>query len=189
MDQGIRIRPRHDPDGTLVGFTMSGRHPDSTAEWTAALIAMLHQIATEPALPASTVFHACETLRTPQQPDNGIAQINTLGTVPAELDACRNALQSPDCPTPLALLVLHPPGLVPLPELEEPGSRPTASGALLLPGIPDVGLDHRAAWAAVDTAGSIQRLAFSTHASLNETVDVAVLGALIDPFPRPNPAF
>lgn len=53
-----------------------------------------------------------------------------------------------------------------------PGS---AAGCLLLPGIPEVGLDHRAAWAAVREDGLVSRFTFTSHASPELDADVAHL--------------
>lgn len=65
------------------------------------------------------------------------------------------------------------------PDLEEPDSLPVAGGALLLPGVPELGLDHRAAWAAVSVDGEIANMNYTSHAKLTEHQDIAVLSALL----------
>ena len=78
-----------------------------------------------------------------------------------------------------ALLILHPAGIQATPDLEEPDGLPVAVGALLLPGMPQLGLDHRAAWAAVSIDGEIANMNYTSHAKLTEHQDIAVLSVLL----------
>jgi len=170
---GIRLIPQRE-NGQLHGFALAGRYPDTTSEWMMTLVSMLHQVATNAHLPRSTLYHTLEIEQPHTAVEDVIAMVEPLAEIGKPVEDYQPVL------LPLALLVLHPVGAVPTPELEEPGAHPVASGALLLPGMPDLGLDHRAAWAAVDTTGSVQRMSFTTHATLTETIDLAVLATLID---------
>ena len=174
MSESIRLRPL-EKDGMLSGFNLLGRYPQTTSEWMMTLVSILHRVATSSTLPHSTLFAVNEQHEMQEQV---VADISELATLGADLQTCRRALLNASG-SPLALLVLHPAGATPEPDLEEPGAHPHATGALLLPGLPTLGLDHRAAWAAVDTTGSVQRMQFTTHAHLNETLDLAVLATLI----------
>uniref|UniRef100_UPI0038B4860A peptidase n=1 Tax=Prescottella defluvii TaxID=1323361 RepID=UPI0038B4860A len=55
-------------------------------------------------------------------------------------------------PRPPALLVLHPPAET-VPSLPECSG--VASGCVLLPGLPHLGLDHRAAWVEAEADGTV----------------------------------
>ncbi|MGN6090412.1 MAG: hypothetical protein ACTHNT_14095, partial [Actinomycetales bacterium] len=54
-----------------------------------------------------------------------------------------------------------------------------AAGCLLLPGVPQVGLDHRAAWAEVRQDGELAHIGSSAHADVERDPDVAVLATLL----------
>ena len=125
--------------GSLQGFVISGRWPDTTQEW-AQLLALAVRVASMPGLlPTTTVFGVREDV--PEDPQPG-----TVGLVVAEGPVLGDFALTPgrfSDHQPPALIMLHPPSETTpsLPECE--GS---ASGCVLLPGLPYLGLEHRAAW-------------------------------------------
>jgi hypothetical protein len=104
-----------------------------------------------------------------------LVQMTTLGHVadPHSVEPLRAA-------RPLGLAVLHP-----LTRAENDIEAPfetsvgEASGCLLLPGIPEVGLDHRAAWASVREDGLVARLQSTAHADRQADHDVAFLADIL----------
>ena len=53
-----------------------------------------------------------------------------------------------------------------------------ASGALLLPGVPHLGLDHRASWVEAEPDGTVTRLVSRVGVDPSEDPDIAVLATL-----------
>jgi hypothetical protein len=78
-------------------------------------------------------------------------------------------------PAPPALFVLHPPDELPT---RSPDAVDSAAGAILLPGIPHLGLDHRAAWVEAESDGTINRFVSATDVDPMCDPDLAVLAAL-----------
>jgi hypothetical protein len=78
-------------------------------------------------------------------------------------------------PQPPGLVVLHPPGstLSTVPRYE------VASGCVLLPGLPHLGLDHRAAWVQADRDGTITRLVSADNIDPGTDADTAALAMLM----------
>ncbi|PZQ43312.1 MAG: peptidase, partial [Phenylobacterium zucineum] len=76
---------------------------------------------------------------------------------------------------PAGLAVLHPPSST----VASQPVHPTASGCLFLPGLPHLGLAHRAAWIEADSDGTITRLASSDQVDPMTNADTAVLSTLI----------
>jgi hypothetical protein len=78
-------------------------------------------------------------------------------------------------PQPAALIVLHPP-------METSPSTPeaegAASGCVLLPGVPHLGLDHRAGWVEAEADGTVTRLLSRVSVHLGDDPDIAVLATL-----------
>ncbi len=54
-----------------------------------------------------------------------------------------------------------------------------ASGCVLLPGAPHLGLDHRAAWVEVEPEGTVTRLVSCRSVDPLQDVDTAVLSLLM----------
>ena len=54
-----------------------------------------------------------------------------------------------------------------------------AAGCVLLPGIPHLGLEHRAAWVEADRRGNIARMVSRAGIDPNEDADTAVLALLL----------
>ena len=99
-------------------------------------------------------------------PGGDIALIDPLAVDPAPL---ARLLAGP------GLAVLHPPSstVASLPEYE------TASGCLLLPGLPHLGLAHRAAWNEADSHGTVTRLAAVDGIDPEDDADTAALSLLL----------
>lgn len=158
--------------GALRGFLISGRWPDSTKEW-AQLLVLAVRVASLPGLlPTSTVFGTREEL--PEDPEPG-----TVGLVIAEGPVLGEQALQPGrfaIHTPSALIMLHPPR----------ETRPTlpecvgaASGCVLLPGLPHLGLEHRAAWVETDSDGTVTSLVSRVGVDLISDPDTAVLAMLL----------
>ncbi len=170
-DRIIEASPFHRSDRTLAGFVLSGRWPDTTREW-AQFLALAVRIAAAPGMLESTaVFRAIEDV--PEDPQPG-----AVGLVTNEGRVVGKGAPQPGQfvnPQPPALLVLHPP-------LETSPSTPestgAASGCVLLPGIPHLGLDHRAAWVEAEADGTVTRLVSAIGVDPLSDPDLAVLATL-----------
>lgn len=158
--------------GCLRGFVVSGRWPTSTREWT-QLLAMTVRVASLPGLlPTSTVFGACEELPDDPEPD-------TVGLVVAAGPVLGASAVEPGCfadRQPPALMVLHPPSET-TPSLPENSG--AASGCVLLPGLPHLGLDHRAAWVEAEPDGTITALVSKLDVDPDRDPDTAILAMLL----------
>ena len=55
----------------------------------------------------------------------------------------------------------------------------TASGCLFLPGLPHLGLEHRAAWIEADAEGTVTRLSSKVGVDPMSDADTAALSALL----------
>jgi hypothetical protein len=53
-----------------------------------------------------------------------------------------------------------------------------ASGAILLPGVPHLGLNHRAGWVEADADGTVTKLLSGVDVCPDEDPDLAVLATL-----------
>ena len=122
-------------------------------------------------LPTTTVFRVHEDL--PDEPPP-----HAVGLVLAE--ATVGHLRPPDpgrvgSPPP-GLFVLHPPSETrpSLPEIDE-----VASGCVLLPGIPYLGLTHRAGWVEADRSGTVISMVSRAGIDPNDNADTAVLAMLL----------
>jgi hypothetical protein len=156
----------------LSGFVVSGRWPSSTREW-AQFLALAVRLAAVPGMVATTtVFRAVEDV--PDNPQPGTVGLVTLAGPVLGAGAPRPGQFSTS--TPPALLLLHPP--------EE--SRPStpevvgaASGCVLLPGLPHLGLEHRAAWVEAELDGTVTRLVSQVGVDPAKDPDTAVLAMLL----------
>jgi hypothetical protein len=169
-DRRIEITPMQ-LDGRLAGFLLVGRWPRDTVEWT-RFLALAVQLAAAPGMlpEGSTVFRVVEDV--PAQ-----APTDTIGLVLAEGPLLGDTAVTPGHYTtpPPALAVLHPPGTT----VASVREYTTASGCLFLPGLPHLGLDHRAAWIEADVEGTITRLASRDRVDPLADADTAVLSSLI----------
>jgi len=167
----IGVTPFH-AAGTLRGFVISGRWPDTTKEW-AQLLLLAVRVATMPGLlSTSTVFGVREEL--PDDPAPG-----TVGLVMSEGPIIGESAVAPGhfaLHLPPALFMLHPPSET-KPTLPECVG--AASGCVLLPGIPDLGLEHRAAWVEAESDGTVTSMVSRLGVDPISDPDTAVLAMLL----------
>lgn len=171
MDASIEVSAFAGRDRSLAGFLLSGRWPATTREWTQFLAVAVRFAAMPGLLETTTVFRATDDL--PDDPAPGtIGLVTCAGPV---LGAGAPAPGSLADPQPPALLVLHPPSetLPSTPEMEG-----VASGCVLLPGLPHLGLDHRAGWVEAEADGTVTRLLSQVGVNLGADPDIAVLATL-----------
>ena len=167
----IEVSSFHHRDHSLAGFILSGRWPQTTREWT-QFLAVAVRIAAQPGFLAHTsVFRAVDEL--PDDPEPGtVGLVTCAGPVFGDDAPGPGALATPQ---PTALIVLHPPGETTPSTPEVVGA---ASGALLLPGVPHLGLDHRASWVEAEPDGTVTRLLSRIGVNPAEDPDIAVLATL-----------
>ena len=167
----IEVSPYHRKDRTLAGFVMSGRWPESTREWT-QLLAVAVRVAAQPGfLRTTTVFRATDEL--PEDPHPGtVGLVAWAGPVIGDDAPTPGSLATP---LPPAVFVLHPPSeTVP----STPENDGVASGAILLPGVPHLGLSHRAGWVEADIDGTVTKLLSGVDIDPVDDPDLAVLATL-----------
>lgn len=158
--------------GRLCGFVVSGRWPDTTKEWAQVLVLAVRVASMPGLLLTSTVFGVREEL--PDDPEPG-----TVGLVLAEGPVLGEEAIEPGRfaeRVPPALLMLHPPSET-RPSLPECVG--AASGCVLLPGVPHLGLEHRAAWAEAELDGTVTSLVSRVGMDLISDPDTAVLAMLL----------
>lgn len=168
MSPQIAASPFHWKDRSLAGFILSGRWPDTTREW-AQFLALAVRIAAQPGMLVSTaVFRARDDV--PDDPQPG-----TIGIITNEGGMLGDNGPKPGQfinPQPSALIVLHPPDET---SPSTPESAGAASGCVLLPGIPHLGLEHRAAWVEAESNGTVTRLVSVVGVDPASDPDLAVL--------------
>jgi hypothetical protein len=171
-DPRVEVSPFKSGDHHLSGFIVSGRWPASTREW-AQFLALAVRLAAVPGLlPTTTVFRSVEDV--PEDPQPG-----TVGLVTLAGPVLGNGAPRPgefSAASPSALILLHPPA-------ESRPSTPevvgAASGCVLLPGLPHLGLDHRAAWVEAELDGTVTRLVSQVGVDPLLDPDTAVLAMLL----------
>ena len=166
----IGLTPFHE-GGKLNGILISGRWPASTLEWTQTLVASV-RIACRPGfLSTTTIFGVVEDHPTGAEPD-AVGMMLAVGNVVDDtfLEAGRFLHNPP------ALLMLHPPSHTrpSLPECSE-----VAAGCVLLPGLPELGLEHRAGWAEAEADGTVVTLRNQVGIDPGSDPDTAVLAMLL----------
>ncbi|MCW2810503.1 MAG: hypothetical protein JWP61_961 [Friedmanniella sp.] len=168
--RSIEVSPLQ-ADGALYGFLLSGRWPNDTVEWAKFLVLAVQMAAVPGLLPMSTVFRVREEL--PDRPHPGaiglvVAEGQLLGAHPLRPGQFAGT-------QPPGLVVLHPPAstLASVPEYE------VASGCVFLPGLPHLGLDHRAAWVEADVDGTVTHLVSKTGFDPQGDADTAALAMLL----------
>lgn len=157
-------------DGLLNGILISGRWPDSTLEWTQTLVATV-RIACRPGfLPTTTIFGVVE--EHPDDEQDAIGMMVAVGNVfdDSFVESARFLTNPP------ALMMLHPPSQT-RPSLPERSQ--VASGCVLLPGLPELGLEHRAGWAEAEADGTVVTLRNQVGVDPNDDPDTAVLAMLL----------
>lgn len=157
-------------DGQLNGILISGRWPQSTLEWTQTLVASV-RIACRPGfLPTTTIFGVVE--ERPDDDPDAIGMMVAVGNVFDDtfVEAGRFLTNPP------ALVMLHPPSQTrpSLPECSQ-----VASGCVLLPGLPELGLEHRAGWAEAEADGTVVTLRNQVGLDPHTDPDTAVLAMLL----------
>ncbi|MBI1351913.1 MAG: peptidase [Actinomycetales bacterium] len=168
----VTIAPFMRPDYTLAGFVISGRWPESTREW-AQFLALAVRIAAYPGtVQRTSVFRSLDDLPEDPAPDT-VGLVTLAGPVIGD-DAPRPGELS--TPQPAALFVLHPPAET---TPSTPECAGAASGALLLPGVPHLGLEHRATWVEAEADGTVTRLISRVGIDPAEDPDIAVLATLV----------
>jgi len=167
----IEVSALASTDRSLAGFLLSGRWPETTREWTQVLAIAVRFAAIPGMLATTTVFRAVE--ERPGEPvPSGVGMVTTVGPV---IGAGAPEPGSLAHPQPPALIVLHPPSETSpsMPELHG-----VASGCVLLPGMPHLGLDHRAGWIEAEADGSVTRLLSAVNVEVTSDPDLAVLATL-----------
>ncbi len=158
--------------GELRGFLLGGRWPDSTLEWLRVLMLAVRVAAVPGLLPTTTVFRVREDVP-PDPPVGTVGLVLAEGTFVGEhrLEAGQFA-----DPQPIGLMVLHPPSEThpSMPEVED-----VASGCVLLPGLPWLGLDHRAGWVEATSGGTVTSMVSRSGPDLDSDADTAVLAMLM----------
>ncbi|MFT4128165.1 MAG: peptidase [Gordonia sp. (in: high G+C Gram-positive bacteria)] len=167
----IGLTPVHS-DGALGGILISGRWPASTLEWTQTLVASV-RIACRPGfLPTTTIFGVVEDKPNEIPDEDAIGMMVAVGNVVDDsfLEAGRFLTNPP------ALFMLHPPSRTrpSLPECSQ-----VASGCVLLPGLPELGLEHRAGWAEAEADGTVVNLRNQVGIDPSADPDTAVLAMLL----------
>lgn len=167
----VGMAPFHRRDLTLAGFVLSGRWPRTTREW-AQVLALAVRLAAVPGfVPRTTLFRALEQL--PEDPPPG-----TVGLLACEgpIVGAAGAAHPHYEDQPPALFVLHPPTETRASTLDAVGA---ASGVILLPGLPHLGMGHRAAWVEADADGAVTRLVSADEVDTRLDPDLAVMASFL----------
>jgi hypothetical protein len=173
MDQPpVEVAPFAGSERNLSGFVVSGRWPASTREW-AQFLALAVRLAAVPGLvPTTTVYRSVDDV--PDDPQPGTVGLVTAAGPVLGAGAPRPGEFSGQAPS--ALILLHPPS-------ESRPSTPetvgAASGCILLPGLPHLGLEHRAAWVEAELDGTVTRLVSQVGVNPAMDPDTAVLAMLL----------
>ena len=167
----VEVAPFH-ARGSLKGFVVSGRWPNSTKEWAQLLMVAVRVASVPGLLSTTTIFGAREEL--PEKPQPG-----TVGLVLAEGTVFGDGAVGPGHfaeRQPPALLMLHPPSET-TPSLPE--CTGAASGCVLLPGLPHLGLEHRAAWVEAEADGTVTGMVSRVGVDPISHPDTAILAMLL----------
>lgn len=171
-DDTVVVSPFHRRDLTLAGFVLSGRWPRSTGEWAQVLLLAVRLAAVPGLVPRTELFRALEQL--PDDPAPGAVGLLTCeGPIVGGGD--RVAPPHYDDPPP-ALFVLHPPAET---RRRAQGATGVASGAILLPGLPYLGMGHRAAWVEAEADGTVTRLVSDDEVDVRRDPDLAVMASFL----------
>lgn len=169
--ENVEVSPFH-ARGALRGFVVSGRWPHSTREWAQFLTLAVRLAAVPGLVPTTTVFRAVDDV--PQDP-----QPRTVGLVTSAGPVLGDGAPAPgqfSDRQPPALLLLHPPSES---RPSTPEAAGAASGCVLLPGLPHLGLEHRAAWVEAELDGTVTRLVSQVGVDPALDPDTAVLAMLL----------
>lgn len=170
MTDSVGLSPFARRDMTLAGFVMSGRWPQSTREWAQVLLLAVRLAAVPGFVPTTCLFLAKEDVPDDPAPDS-------VGIVTNSGPLIGDAAPKPGTiATPPALFVLHPPDET---RHSTPEAEAAASGCLLLPGLPHLGIEHRAAWVEAESDGTVTKLLSSVGVNPTDDPDLAVMTALL----------
>lgn len=170
-EPAVELAPFHSR-GALKGFVVSGRWPNSTKEWAQLLMVTVRVASVPGLLSTTTIFGVREEL--PDKPQPG-----TVGIVLAEGTVVGDDAVQPGRfadRQPPALLMLHPPSET-TPSLPECSG--AASGCVLLPGLPHLGLEHRAAWVEAEADGTVTSMVSRVGVDPISHPDTAILAMLL----------
>lgn len=173
----VEVSPLHRPDRGLAGFLLTGRWPDSTREWVQFLTLAVRLAAVPGMLPTTSVYRAADEGVVPDPRPGGIPGVVGVVELAGRVIADNpGEMASPSPGLPAALVLLHPPAETAsrTPEVDRP-----ASGCVLLPGVPHLGLDHRAAWVEAEADGTVTRLVSVRGIDPAQDPDTAVLSLLL----------
>jgi hypothetical protein len=171
LERPVEIAP-FQGGGALRGFVVSGRWPSSTHEWAQFLTLAVRLAAVPGLVPTTTVFRAIEDM--PDDPLPGtVGLVTTAGPVLGDGAPIPGQFAEP---APPALLLLHPPSES---RPSTPQAQGAASGCVFLPGLPYLGLDHRAAWVEAERNGTITRLISKVGVNPALDPDTAVLAMFL----------
>lgn len=157
--------------GQLCGFLLLGRWPQNTLEWAKFLVLAVRMAAVPGLLPTSTVYAVHDDMTDRPHP-KAVGIITAAGQAIGK-DALRPGALA--APRPHGVVMLHPPShTIPSdPEFD------TASGCVFLPGLPYLGLDHRAAWAQAAADGTVTQLVSRGGVDPLSDADTAALSAFL----------
>ncbi len=168
----VEIAPYSGGNRNLSGFVVSGRWPASTREW-AQFLALAVRLAAVPGLvPTTTVYRSVDEV--PDDPHPGTVGLVTLAGPVLGDGAPRPGDLGAELPS--ALILLHPPSES---RPSTPEAAGAASGCVLLPGLPHLGLEHRAAWVEAEADGTVTRLISQIGINPAQDPDTAVLAMLL----------
>lgn len=171
MKLPIELSPFHRADFTLAGFLLHNRWPENMREWGQFMVLAVRIAAVPGLVRTSEVFASHEDGSSVVAGPDVVGIVSDAGPVMGEQSPGPGTL-----PRSHAMLVLHPPGET-IPTLAE--DEGMASGCLFLPGIPGLGLTHRATWVEVDSDGNVGRLVSRDDVGQLDDPDVAVLATLM----------
>lgn len=166
------VTPIFGSDSRLTGFYLPAPLPSTTTEWTLVLAAVV-SISASPGRLLNTCVFSPDSSYSAQGGHEHVFPL--VGTVNGNNALGPGSLASP---APDAAFLIHPPEHT---QPSTPETEGAASGAVLLPGVPQLGLTHRAGWAEVSHQGSVTKLLSSTNVDVTTDVDLAVLEALCSP--------
>lgn len=171
----VEVSPLHRPDRGLAGFLLTGRWPDNVREWVQFLTLAVRLAAVPGMVPTTSVYRSADgEARPPVAGVPGVVGVVELAGRVISGDPAERAHPLPGLPT--ALVLLHPPAET---TSRTPDADRPASGCVLLPGVPYLGLDHRAAWVEAEADGTVTRLVSAHGVDPAQDPDTAVLALLL----------
>lgn len=156
---GIKIVPKMDHDG-VHGFVVKGRRPDSVVEWANATLAMAHY-----AIMSSDIKFRQPTFLAVHDDPLRLAE-DTLVDIPVVEVGVDEIDRSKFGPFALGGAVVRV-------------ERELAIGALLFPGVPQLGIGHTVAVVHIEQNGTIHRMISDDNASPTIDPDIAVLSSIL----------